>query len=225
MMQAPVISRFRTSGSMAGAGLSRWLGCRYVSSPSRSPGEVALSHFGVDLERERRVVVARDLLDELRGDAAVNPPADRRTPQIVEPRPRHPGRLRRRDHRAMGARCPRRAASRRRLRTRSRHRPGGAASPARAPGHRQAGPGSGRSPSLPERPDRDRPGTTKPRHQNGVSRVAPGRIRTCDRRIRSPLLCPLSYGRRGRTVAAAAAPRRSPPPRPRSAGTHAPRGM
>jgi hypothetical protein len=24
---------------------------------------------------------------------------------------------------------------------------------------------------------------------------APGRIRTCDRRIRSPLLCPLSYGR------------------------------
>ena len=27
------------------------------------------------------------------------------------------------------------------------------------------------------------------------SRGAPGRIRTCDRRIRSPLLCPLSYGR------------------------------
>src|ERR671910_466241 len=26
-------------------------------------------------------------------------------------------------------------------------------------------------------------------------RSAPGRIRTCDRRIRSPLLCPLSYGR------------------------------
>jgi hypothetical protein len=26
-------------------------------------------------------------------------------------------------------------------------------------------------------------------------RCAPGRIRTCDRRIRSPLLCPLSYGR------------------------------
>jgi len=26
---------------------------------------------------------------------------------------------------------------------------------------------------------------------------APGRIRTCDRRIRSPLLCPLSYGRIG----------------------------
>lgn len=28
-----------------------------------------------------------------------------------------------------------------------------------------------------------------------ASRSAPGRIRTCDRRIRSPLLCPLSYGR------------------------------
>src|SRR5215207_11549822 len=28
-----------------------------------------------------------------------------------------------------------------------------------------------------------------------VIRGAPGRIRTCDRRIRSPLLCPLSYGR------------------------------
>ena len=26
---------------------------------------------------------------------------------------------------------------------------------------------------------------------------APGRIRTCDRRLRRPLLCPLSYGRHG----------------------------